>query len=92
MYVCDCGLDLGRAINCALVLAKLSLYPVRILKGGFHRFSALYPFLRTEKILYTITVKHKPISFIQHGIHTKTRIFMLHLNKVEYNSLNGCDL
>ncbi|KAM6970234.1 serine/threonine/tyrosine-interacting-like protein 1 [Aplochiton taeniatus] len=44
----------GAAIECADVLAKSSLYPVQILKGGFQRFSALYPFLRTDKVLYTI--------------------------------------
>uniref|UniRef100_A0A3Q3B565 Serine/threonine/tyrosine interacting-like 1 n=1 Tax=Kryptolebias marmoratus TaxID=37003 RepID=A0A3Q3B565_KRYMA len=51
----SCLQEQGRAINCAQVLANVSLYPVHILKGGFQRFSALYPFLRTEKILYTIT-------------------------------------
>ncbi|KAM3601120.1 uncharacterized protein V6R79_007912 [Siganus canaliculatus] len=45
----------GRAAVCAGAFAKVSLYPVRIVSGGFQRFSALYPFLRTEKILYTIT-------------------------------------
>ncbi|MEQ2278214.1 hypothetical protein XENORESO_014397, partial [Xenotaenia resolanae] len=44
-----------RAVNCAQVLAKSSSHPVQILTGGFRTFSALYPFLRTEKILYTIT-------------------------------------
>ncbi|XP_040035537.1 serine/threonine/tyrosine-interacting-like protein 1 [Gasterosteus aculeatus] len=45
----------GRVFKCAQELAKASLSPVLIVKGGFQRFSALYPFLRTEKILYTIT-------------------------------------
>lgn len=31
-----------------------SRYPVKILAGGYQRFSALYPYLRTQKILYTI--------------------------------------
>ncbi|XP_061595226.1 serine/threonine/tyrosine-interacting-like protein 1 [Cololabis saira] len=44
----------GRAVDCAQVLAETSLHPVRIVKGGFKRFSVLYPFLTTEKILYTI--------------------------------------
>ncbi|XP_034406655.1 serine/threonine/tyrosine-interacting-like protein 1 [Cyclopterus lumpus] len=44
-----------RAVQCAQELAKESLYPVHVVTGGFQRFSALYPFLRTEKILYTIT-------------------------------------
>lgn len=47
----------GRATECAQALAKVSLYPVHIVRGGFERFSALYTFLRTEKILYTITVR-----------------------------------
>ncbi|KAM7397527.1 hypothetical protein PAMA_005703 [Pampus argenteus] len=45
----------SRAVECAQTLSKVSLYPVHIVKGGFERFSALYPFLRTEKIIYTIT-------------------------------------
>uniref|UniRef100_A0A3Q4H4W0 Serine/threonine/tyrosine-interacting-like protein 1-like n=1 Tax=Neolamprologus brichardi TaxID=32507 RepID=A0A3Q4H4W0_NEOBR len=44
----------GRATSCAQVFAKASLNPVKILRGGFQRFSAQYPFLRTEKILNTI--------------------------------------
>ncbi|XP_035761290.1 serine/threonine/tyrosine-interacting-like protein 1 [Neolamprologus brichardi] len=60
----------GRATSCAQVFAKASLNPVKILRGGFQRFSAQYPFLRTEKILNTImedsfkvfrgTVAHAP--------------------------------
>uniref|UniRef100_A0A672GFA5 Serine/threonine/tyrosine interacting-like 1 n=1 Tax=Salarias fasciatus TaxID=181472 RepID=A0A672GFA5_SALFA len=34
---------------------RMSLNPVLILRGGFQRFSAMYTFLRTEKILYTMT-------------------------------------
>eukprot|EP00794_Sanderia_malayensis_P014281 gene14281-15768_t len=30
-----------------------SKYPVKILKGGYETFSALYPFLRTQNMLYT---------------------------------------
>ncbi|XP_029957135.1 serine/threonine/tyrosine-interacting-like protein 1 [Salarias fasciatus] len=47
--------DGGRAALCARVLEKMSLNPVLILRGGFQRFSAMYTFLRTEKILYTMT-------------------------------------
>ncbi|XP_030602986.1 serine/threonine/tyrosine-interacting-like protein 1 isoform X3 [Archocentrus centrarchus] len=50
----SCTQEQGRAVGCAQVLAKASLNPVHIVRGGFHRFSALYPFLRTEKILNTI--------------------------------------
>ncbi|XP_068601084.1 serine/threonine/tyrosine-interacting-like protein 1 [Brachionichthys hirsutus] len=45
----------GRAVGCALMLAEASRHPVRVVRGGFRRFSALYPFLRTVKILYTVT-------------------------------------
>nr|XP_046266325.1 serine/threonine/tyrosine-interacting-like protein 1 [Scatophagus argus] len=51
----SCLEEHGRAAECAQVLAEASLYPVQIVRGGFQRFSALYPFLRTEKIIYTIT-------------------------------------
>uniref|UniRef100_A0A8C5E830 Serine/threonine/tyrosine-interacting-like protein 1 n=1 Tax=Gouania willdenowi TaxID=441366 RepID=A0A8C5E830_GOUWI len=44
----------GRAVDCARVLSKASVCPVHILDGGFQRFSALYSFLRSEKILFTI--------------------------------------
>ncbi|XP_038563401.1 serine/threonine/tyrosine-interacting-like protein 1 [Micropterus salmoides] len=50
----SCLQEEGRAVECAEALAKASRHPVHIVRGGFHRFSALYPFLRTEKILYTI--------------------------------------
>ncbi|XP_075878608.1 serine/threonine/tyrosine-interacting-like protein 1 [Nelusetta ayraudi] len=44
----------GRAVDCARALAKTTFCPVRVVRGGFQRFSALYPFIRTEKIIYTI--------------------------------------
>ncbi|XP_068457195.1 serine/threonine/tyrosine-interacting-like protein 1 [Clinocottus analis] len=43
-----------RAVKCAQELSKASICPVHIVTGGFQRFSALYPFLRTAKIIYTI--------------------------------------
>uniref|UniRef100_W5M0N8 Serine/threonine/tyrosine interacting-like 1 n=1 Tax=Lepisosteus oculatus TaxID=7918 RepID=W5M0N8_LEPOC len=43
----------GPAVECAEVLALSTRYPVQILKGGYEDFSASYPFLRTQKILYT---------------------------------------
>ncbi|KAJ7996974.1 hypothetical protein DPEC_G00224090 [Dallia pectoralis] len=46
--------DSGEAIECAEALTKSSRYPVKILKGGYQRFSTFYPFFRTQKILYTI--------------------------------------
>ncbi|CAN9501081.1 unnamed protein product [Ophioblennius macclurei] len=47
--------DPSRALDCAQLLAKVSFYPVHVVRGGFKKFTALYTFLRTEKILYTIT-------------------------------------
>uniref|UniRef100_A0A4W5LZW7 Serine/threonine/tyrosine interacting-like 1 n=1 Tax=Hucho hucho TaxID=62062 RepID=A0A4W5LZW7_9TELE len=44
----------GSAMECAEALTKSNRYPVQILKGGYQRFSALNPFIRTQKILYTI--------------------------------------
>ncbi|XP_022537220.2 serine/threonine/tyrosine-interacting-like protein 1 isoform X1 [Astyanax mexicanus] len=46
--------DSGPATDCAESLAKASRHPVQILKGGYERFCAIYPFFRTQKILYTI--------------------------------------
>lgn len=44
--------DEGAAIDCGKVMGIGSRNPVQILKGGYEAFSALYPFLRTQKILY----------------------------------------
>ena len=46
----------GEAVRCAEVLAKVSLYPVFVVRGGYQKFSALYPFFRSVKIMYTIMV------------------------------------
>uniref|UniRef100_A0A3B4A098 Tyrosine-protein phosphatase domain-containing protein n=1 Tax=Periophthalmus magnuspinnatus TaxID=409849 RepID=A0A3B4A098_9GOBI len=58
----------GRAYQCAKMVAKSSLCLVHILRGGFERFSAVYPFLRTEKIMYTIkeleTMRTYPVEII----------------------------
>jgi serine/threonine/tyrosine-interacting-like protein 1 len=46
--------DKGPAIEYAKLLADAgSQQPVSVLKGGYERFTALYPFLRTQKIMYT---------------------------------------
>ncbi|XP_046841519.1 serine/threonine/tyrosine-interacting-like protein 1 isoform X2 [Xenia sp. Carnegie-2017] len=47
--------DIGSpAVSYARMLwDKGSRNPVIIIKGGYERFSALYPFLRTQKIIYT---------------------------------------
>ncbi|XP_020496222.2 serine/threonine/tyrosine-interacting-like protein 1 [Labrus bergylta] len=64
----SCLEEQGRAVDCARAFAQASLYPVKILRGGFERFSALYTFLRTEKILYTIleleNLKAYPVEII----------------------------
>ncbi|KAJ0061434.1 hypothetical protein NL108_000782 [Boleophthalmus pectinirostris] len=44
----------SRAFQYAMMVAKSSLCKVHILRCGFERFSALYPFLTTIKIMYTI--------------------------------------
>ena len=46
----------GEAVRCAEVLAKVSLYPVSVVRGGYQKFSALYPFFKSVKIMYTIMV------------------------------------
>ncbi|PIK50864.1 putative serine/threonine/tyrosine-interacting-like protein 1 [Apostichopus japonicus] len=43
----------GPALSCAKLLADMgSRNPVKVLRGGYEEFSALYPFLRTHKIIY----------------------------------------
>jgi len=42
------------AVGLAELLWKMgSKYPVKVVKGGYEEFSALYPFLRTQKMLWT---------------------------------------
>ncbi|KAL9980750.1 hypothetical protein ACROYT_G009387 [Oculina patagonica] len=41
------------ALSCAKLMWEMeSKNPVKIIKGGYEEFSALYPFLRTQKIIY----------------------------------------
>nr|XP_045731536.1 serine/threonine/tyrosine-interacting-like protein 1 isoform X2 [Mirounga angustirostris] len=42
----------GAAVECGSVLAHLTHHPICILKGGYERFSAMYHFLRTQKIIW----------------------------------------
>ncbi|XP_045731537.2 serine/threonine/tyrosine-interacting-like protein 1 isoform X6 [Mirounga angustirostris] len=42
----------GAAVECGRVLAHLTHHPICILKGGYERFSAMYHFLRTQKIIW----------------------------------------
>ncbi|XP_059162084.1 serine/threonine/tyrosine-interacting-like protein 1 isoform X2 [Physella acuta] len=58
------------AFECAQVIWSAgSRNPVMILKGGYEEFSALYPFLRTQKIIYTPReldeIKPYPVEIIQ---------------------------
>jgi len=58
------------AIDCAKLFWDMgSRNPVKILKGGYEEFSAKYPFLRTQKILFTPReldeVKPYPVEIIQ---------------------------
>ncbi|KAI4559929.1 hypothetical protein MJG53_021170 [Ovis ammon polii x Ovis aries] len=40
------------AVECGRTLTHLTRHPVLILRGGFERFSAMYHFLRTQKIIW----------------------------------------
>ncbi|XP_069471042.1 serine/threonine/tyrosine-interacting-like protein 1 isoform X2 [Ambystoma mexicanum] len=44
--------DTQPAIQCAQVLQEVSRLPIRILMGGYERFTALYHFFRTQKVLW----------------------------------------
>ncbi|XP_012495735.1 PREDICTED: serine/threonine/tyrosine-interacting-like protein 1 [Propithecus coquereli] len=50
----DAGQEMapGAAIEYGKILTHLTHHPVYILKGGYERFSALYHFLRTQKIIW----------------------------------------
>lgn len=42
------------ALSCAKLMWDMgSKNPVQVIKGGYEDFSGLYPFLRTQKIMYT---------------------------------------
>ncbi|XP_078211315.1 serine/threonine/tyrosine-interacting-like protein 1 isoform X6 [Callithrix jacchus] len=40
------------AIQYGRTLTRLTCHPVHILKGGYERFSGMYPFFRTQKIIW----------------------------------------
>uniref|UniRef100_A0A8C0EAD0 Tyrosine-protein phosphatase domain-containing protein n=1 Tax=Bubo bubo TaxID=30461 RepID=A0A8C0EAD0_BUBBB len=42
----------GTAVQYARSLQQFTCHPVLVLKGGYKRFSACYPFLRTQKTLW----------------------------------------
>lgn len=80
----------GRAVECAQALAKASLHPVHVVRGGFQRFSALYPFLRTEKIIYTVTViKHNTCPGPSYTHHYTCEV---HLSLPSGSGLQSSDL
>ncbi|XP_006889756.1 PREDICTED: serine/threonine/tyrosine-interacting-like protein 1 [Elephantulus edwardii] len=45
-------LVLGAAVEFGKILVHLTRYPIYILKGGYETFSAMYHFLRTQKIIW----------------------------------------
>ena len=55
---------LAHAVQCASTMAKNgSKNPVKILRGGYEDFSAMYPFLRTQQVIYMPQVKKQFIVF-----------------------------
>ncbi|XP_054022778.1 serine/threonine/tyrosine-interacting-like protein 1 [Dryobates pubescens] len=42
----------GAALQHAQALERFTRHPVLVLRGGYQRFSASYPFLRTQKVLW----------------------------------------
>lgn len=43
---------IGAAIECGKAITHLTRHPVHILKGGYERFSGIYHFFRTQKIIW----------------------------------------
>ncbi|XP_033282254.1 serine/threonine/tyrosine-interacting-like protein 1 isoform X4 [Orcinus orca] len=48
----DQGIVLGAAVECGRTLTHLARHPIRILRGGYESFSAMYHFFRTQKIIW----------------------------------------
>lgn len=42
----------GSALRCARVLQQFTRFPVQVLRGGYEHFTAIYHFLRTQKIFW----------------------------------------
>ncbi|XP_006918725.1 serine/threonine/tyrosine-interacting-like protein 1 [Pteropus alecto] len=42
----------GAAVECGRAMSHLTRHPIHILKGGYERFSAMYHFFRTQKIIW----------------------------------------
>ncbi|XP_028354468.1 serine/threonine/tyrosine-interacting-like protein 1 [Physeter macrocephalus] len=48
----DQGIVLGAAVECGRTLTHLARHPIRILRGGYESFSAMYHFFHTQKIIW----------------------------------------
>ncbi|XP_057605049.1 serine/threonine/tyrosine-interacting-like protein 1 isoform X3 [Hippopotamus amphibius kiboko] len=48
----DQDIVLGAAVECGRTLTHLTRHPIHILRGGYERFSAMYQFFRTQKIIW----------------------------------------
>lgn len=46
-------------MECGKLLSNLTRNPVHILKGGYQRFSGLYHFFRTQKIIWMPQVRQR---------------------------------
>ncbi|NXP48353.1 STYL1 protein, partial [Heliornis fulica] len=51
-FVLSLDAEEGTAVQYARSFAQFTRHPVLVLEGGYRRFSAFYPFLRTQKILW----------------------------------------
>lgn len=51
------GIVLGAAVECGRTLTHLARHPIRILRGGYESFSAMYHFFRTQKIIWMPQVR-----------------------------------
>ncbi|NWH77897.1 STYL1 protein, partial [Piaya cayana] len=51
-FLISLGAGEGTAVRYARSLQQFTRHPVLVLMGGYKRFSACYPFLRTQKILW----------------------------------------
>lgn len=47
----------GAAVECGRAMSHLTRHPIHILKGGYERFSAMYHFFRTQKIIWMPQVR-----------------------------------
>lgn len=66
---------IGAAIECGKAITHLTRHPVHILKGGYERFSGIYHFFRTQKIIWMPQVRwgaeHRQGAW-KHGLPLRT--------------------